>query len=114
MVIFQMIVIVNQHKKHNSEEEKVERKVHCVVQVMSWWESRMAAEVVVNVDGILFGMPLPTMSSFLISFPILWQENSLSTSWMYLVGAERLATSCLLARRSLGCVGSPRVSKFSK
>ncbi|XP_071927460.1 uncharacterized protein [Coffea arabica] len=79
---------------------------------MSWWESRMEAEVVVNVDGILFGMPLPTMSSLLISFPILWQENSLSTSWMYLVGVERLATSCLLARRSLGCVGSPRVFKI--
>ncbi|XP_071927459.1 uncharacterized protein [Coffea arabica] len=81
---------------------------------MSWWESRMEAEVVVNVDGILFGMPLPTMSSLLISFPILWQENSLSTSWMYLVGVERLATSCLLARRSLGCVGSPRVFKIQQ
>ena len=40
----------NHHKNYSSEEEEEERKVHCEVQVISWRERRIKAEVVVNAD----------------------------------------------------------------
>ncbi|KAI5672237.1 hypothetical protein M9H77_12601 [Catharanthus roseus] len=113
----------------SEEEEKGERKVHCEVEVISWRERRIKAEIVVKADvesvwnaltdyerlaDFVPNLVSRCSISIIVNAQELTCKNSLSPSWENLVGAERTTKGALLAYRSSGCVGSPRTSKISK